>query len=137
MPPGWTLPALDTFDQVWFTSATLAVQACAACGTRQHPPEEVCHHCGGTAFDHDVLAPTGTVHSYTVAHYAAHPALADAVPYAIVLVALDDDPSIRVLGNLVDGDPRAVRIGDQVEAVWESRRDDDGEVLLPQWRPRT
>ena len=49
------------------------------------------------------LAPTGTVSSYTVVHYAANRALADAVPYTVVLVSLDEAPHIRVVGNL-DGD---------------------------------
>ncbi len=142
LPDDWALPALDARNTVWFTSGQLAVQRCAGCGTAQHPPEEVCHRCGSMSFDHVAVAPRGTVHSYTVAHYPVHPALAGSVPYTVVLVSLDEAPQVRVVGNLV-GD-RAVGaapagdeiiIGMPVEAFWEEREVDGQVVRLPQWRP--
>jgi len=111
------------------------VQRCHQCGTRQHPPEELCHHCGSLDLGHEGLAATGTVHSYTVAHYPVNRALADAVPYAVVLVSLDDAPELRVVGNVVDVDPVAISIGMRVVATWEERSIDDGTVIqLPLWR---
>ena len=131
LPEDWALPAITPFNEAWFTSGAIVVQRCASCATLQHPPEEVCAACGAMAFDHVELAPTGTVHSLTVVHYAANAALADAVPYTVVLVSLDDAPQLRVVGNL-DGD---VAIGLPVVATWERRVADDGtEILLPQWR---
>jgi uncharacterized OB-fold protein len=133
LPQDWALPQLTPFNEAWFTSGALAVQRCTECAALQHPPEEVCHACGSMSFDHVELAPRGTVHSYTVVHYPANPALADAVPYTVVLVALDDAPEVRVVGNLLgDGD---VRIGMPVVAVWEERVAEDGtRILLPQWQ---
>jgi uncharacterized OB-fold protein len=132
LPLDWGLPELTPTNRAWFTSGALAVQRCAKCATLQHPPEEICHACGAMDFDHEVLSPAGTVHSYTVVHYAAHPALADAVPYTVVLVSLDDAPHLRVVGN-VEGD--GVRIGTAVVPYWEERTADDGTVIrLPQWR---
>jgi uncharacterized OB-fold protein len=137
LPRDFALPAITPWNEAWFTSGTLAVQSCASCAALQHPPEEVCHACGATSFTTTVLAPRGVVHSYTVAHYAAHRSLADAVPYAVVLVALDDAPDVRVIGNLVGAEPSQARIGLPVEAVWEERVVDDGTVIrLPQWMPR-
>ncbi len=49
---------------------------------------------------HEGARAAGTVHSYTVVHYAANRALADAVPYTVVLVSLDDAPHLRVVGNI-------------------------------------
>lgn len=139
LPDDWTLPALDARTTAWFTSGELAVQECAGCGTRQHPPEEVCHHCGSMSFGHVALSPRGTVHSYTVAHYPVHPRLAGSVPYTVVLVSLDDAPEVRVVGNLSDGPAEAgagkVFIGMPVEAFWEEREVDGEVVRLPQWRP--
>ena len=132
LPDDWALPALTAFNRAWFTSGALAVQRCTSCATLQHPPEEVCAACGAMTFDHVELAPTGTVHSFTVVHYAANAALAAAVPYTVVLVSLDDAPHVRVVGNL-DGDD--VTIGMPVVATWDRRTAEDGsEVLLPQWR---
>ncbi len=131
LPQDWALPEITPFNTAWFTTGELAVQRCADCATLQHPPEEICHVCGAMTFGHHVVAPTGTVHSYTVCHYAASPALAGAVPYTVVLVALDDAPNVRVVGNL-DGDD--VRIGMPVVATWDERTSDDGTVIrLPQW----
>lgn len=131
LPADWGVPELDAKNGAWFTSGALAVQQCATCGVLQHPPEEVCHQCGGTSFGVNVLAPRGTVHSYTVVHYAANRALVDAVPYTVVLVSLDDAPHLRVVGNM-EGD---VEIGMPVVPYWEERTAEDGTVvLLPQWR---
>lgn len=131
LPPDWALPALTPFNEAWFTSGAIAVQRCVACSTLQHPPEEICHACGAMAFDAVTLSPRGTVHSYTVVHYAANKALADAVPYTVVLVSLDDEPDIRVIGNI---EGTEVRIGMPVVATWEERTAEDGTViLLPQW----
>lgn len=131
----WTLPEPNEWTREWFTSGTLAVQTCASCGARQHPPEEICHRCGAMEFTSTELAPTGTVYSYTIAHYPVNRALADAVPYAVVLVALDDDPDIRVVGNIVGVDVSDVAIGMAVSAYWEDH-DVDGEVVrLPLWEP--
>jgi uncharacterized protein len=133
LPEDWAVPLLTPFNQAWFTSGAIVVQRCASCATRQHPPEEVCHACGAMEFDHETLSPTGTVYSYTVVHYAANKALTDAVPYTVVLVSLDDDPRIRVVGNLAG---TGVQIGMPVVAEWEERTGDDGTtILLPQWRP--
>lgn len=130
----WVLPEVDDVNRAWFTSGELALQACAACATVQHPPEEVCRSCGAEAFTTRVVAPTGIVHSYTVAHHAVHPALAAHVPYAVVLVSLDELPAVRAVGNVLDVDPGEVRIGMAVHAVFPERGADDGEVLrLPQW----
>jgi len=135
LPDDWTLPAVDDRNREWFESGSLAVQTCASCGAHQHPPEEICHRCGSMDFTSIGLSPTGVVHSFTVVHYAVHRALAAALPYVVVIVALDDDPSIRVVGNLLDVDPATVEIGLPVHAVWEARSDEHGDVLLPQWRP--
>jgi uncharacterized OB-fold protein len=59
-------------------------------------------------------------------------------PYVVIAVALDEDPCVRLIGNLVTraGDPSnpigadTVRIGARVRAVFE--RIDDG-ITPPRW----
>lgn len=136
LPDDFALPRIDAFNGPWFTSGTLAVQQCAQCDVLQHPPEEICHACGSMTFGHRVLTPRGTIYSYTVVHHPTSNALAASVPYVVVLVSIDEEPAVRVLGNLVDAPLGAARIGLPVEAVWDERRTDDGTViLLPRWRP--
>jgi uncharacterized OB-fold protein len=137
LPESWALPVVDTFNHDWFTSGELAVQQCESCATLQHPPEEICHVCGGMTFSSTALENEGTVHSFTVVHHSVHTALDGSVPYVVVLVSLDAAPHLRVVGNLVDAAPDDVSIGMPVEAVWLERIADDGtKVLLPQWRRR-
>jgi uncharacterized OB-fold protein len=134
MPEGWAIPAIDSLNRDFFTSGKVMVQECTTCGAVQHPPEEVCHACQGTAFRSRQAAGTGTIHSYTVVHHPVHDALVNAVPYAIVVVALDDHPQVRVCGNVVNAAPGAVRIGQRVRATFDEIADPDGgAIFLPQW----
>jgi uncharacterized OB-fold protein len=133
LPHDWALPALNAFNEAWFTSGAIVIQRCTSCATLQHPPEEICHACGAMTFDTATMAPTGTVYSHTVVHYAANGALAESVPYTVVLVSLDDAPHIRIVGNIEGTD---VTIGMPVVATWEERTAEDGTtILLPQWTP--
>lgn len=138
LPPDWTLPRVSGLNRAWFTTGELAVQECPACGTRQHPPEEICHACAGLTLTTTALPPEGTVHSFTVVDHAVDGTLNRSVPYIVVLVSLDAAPELRVVGNLLDVPVDDVTIGLPVHAVWQERTDPDtGEVLrLPQWRPR-
>jgi len=137
LPEDWAVPEITELNQAWFSSETVTVQACAACETLQHPPEEICHRCGSMELGSRTLSPTGTVHSYTVVHYAVNRALADSVPYAVVLVSLDDAPELRVIGNMPGVPISDLEIGMPVEAIWEPRTvDDTTTVHLPQWQPR-
>jgi uncharacterized OB-fold protein len=132
---GWTVPVVNATNRSWFTSGALTLQQCDDCGVVQHPPEEVCHACGGMVFSSKVVRPSGTVHSYTVVHHSVHPALDGFVPYTVVLVALDDEPGVRVVGNLLDVPVDEVAIGMPVVATWEELAGEDGTVvLLPQWQ---
>lgn len=135
LPDDWTLPRLNAFNREWFTSAALRVQTCSVCGARQHPPEEICHTCGSMELTTTELTARGVIHSYTVAHYAVNPALAHSVPYAVVLVALDDDPDIRIIGNVLDLEPGSIHIGMKVTGTWQELTDGDGTVQLLQWVP--
>ncbi len=135
LPRDWALPVVNHTNEAWFTSGALALQECETCGVLQHPPEEICHACGAMSFGTRVVAPTGTVHSYTVVHHSVNPRLDGSVPYAVVLVALDDAPDLRVVGNLLDVPVEEVAIGMAVVATWEPLTGEDGAtVLLPQWQ---
>jgi hypothetical protein len=135
-PPDWAVPALTDTNRAWFTSGELSLQQCATCAAVQHPPEEICHACGSMQFATHTVAPYGTVYSYTVVRHAVHPALEASIPYAVVLVQLDELPDVRVVGNVLDLPVDEIAIGLPVEATWELRTADEDEVLLPQWRKR-
>ncbi len=64
-------------------------------------------------------------------HQVYHPGFAAEVPYAVVVVELEEGG--RMLTNLVDCALERLRIGLPVEVVFEQPLPD---VTLPQFRPR-
>jgi uncharacterized OB-fold protein len=77
----------------------------------------------------------GQVFSWTEVHQVFLPAFADQVPYLTGLVALEEDPSIRLATRFVDCD--AVEIGQPVEVTFRRMRFSTvaGEVQAPLFRP--
>ena len=70
-----------------------------------------------------------------VVHHAAHPALAAVVPYAVVVVSIDDAPGANVVGNVLGRAPEDVAIGQRARVCFEEVADPKtGETLrIPQW----
>lgn len=91
----------------------LVLQKCGNCGLIRHYPRVLCAQCWSFDVEHVDAAGHGTVYSWTVAHHAFAPNVADQVPY--VLATVDLPEGVRVLGRLdpsltpVEG--LAVRIG--------------------------
>ena len=81
-----------------------------------------------------------TVWSYVVPHPPLLPAFEPVAPYNVCVVALDEDPLIRLVGNLVEHlgapinsvDPATIEIGQPVRVVFEQVADD---VALPRFVP--
>jgi hypothetical protein len=131
----WLLPALDARNRAWFTSGRLVLQACTGCGAVQFPPEDACRACGGFELGSRASAGTGRVESVAVVHHPVHPALRPHVPYAVVLVSLDDAPGVNLLGNVLNRPAGEIAIGERVRVAFEEVRDPEtGETLrIPQW----
>ena len=131
----WLLPALDDHNRAWFTSGVLQVQACTDCGSFQHPPEDVCTACQSSHLELRESSGLGRIESVVVVHHPVHPALADVVPYALVVVSIDDAPGVDVVGNVRGRAPKDVAIGQRTRVTFEEVADPDtGEQLrIPQW----
>jgi uncharacterized OB-fold protein len=131
----WVLPLLDDRNRPFFTSGALVLQACASCGHVQHPPEDVCSACGGTAFTTRTSRGEGRIESVIVVHHPVHPRLEAAVPYAVVLVSVDDAAGVNVVGNVLNRPPGEIAIGQRVRVAFEEIADPEtGERLrIPQW----
>jgi len=135
------LPDLDdeTSAPFWVGTARgeLLVQACGACGVWRMPPRPMCPQCQSIAVTWIPTSGRGTIWSFIVAHPPLLPAYAELAPYNAIIVALDEDPTIRFVGNLVaseDGpineiDPATIVIGEAVRVVFQPVED----VALPRW----
>lgn len=133
MPEDWPIPELDRFNRDFFTAGKLVVQQCVPCGLVQHPPDAACNTCKAMEFRSLETNGEGTIYSYIVVHNPPAPALAEAVPYAVALVTLDEHPHVRILGNVLNCEPGEVAIGQRVRAVFEEIIDEDETLLMPQW----
>ena len=110
------------------------VQHCTACGTFQHGPEWICHHCHAFDPPFEAVAPRARIYSWERAWHPVHACLNGHGPYVVVVVELRDAPGVRMLGNLL-GDPMAeVPIGAEVEGVFEHHADAKPPFTLLQWR---
>lgn len=117
----------------------LRVQACGACGRRRFPPRHRCQACLSPDVRWGAVSGRGTIWSWVVAHPPLLPAYAEQAPYNVVVVALEEDPSLRLVGNVVEApedrldavDPATLAIGQPVEVVFAPAGDG---VVLPRWR---
>lgn len=76
----------------------LVLQRCTSCGHVRHYPTLLCPACHSVGVEALQASGRGTVHSWTVAHHAFDPAFADALPYTLVTVDIEEGP--RVLARL-------------------------------------
>jgi len=125
----WTQPFWDAAR-----ADRLSVPRCTTCGTFRLPPSAYCFNCQQRGIDYVELPGTGTIYSFTVVRHPLHPDLAGACPYVSAVVELDgtQGAGARMLVNVIDCDPDAVRIGDRVEIVFEHIND---EMSTPRFRP--
>jgi uncharacterized protein len=113
-------------------SHRLVLQRCDRCEKVQYPPDVVCVHCQSRQLTPTEMSGRGTLYSFAIVDRVFHIGFADAVPYVIGLIELDDQPALRMLTNIVDVDAGDVHVGMPVEVAFEDR----GDVTLPQFRPR-
>jgi uncharacterized OB-fold protein len=81
----------------------LRLQRCERCGKVRHYPQLLCPDCYSDRVEWIAASGLGTVHSWTVAHHAFHPAFRGELPYTLAVVDLPEGP--RALGRL-EGAPR-------------------------------
>ncbi|HYV66874.1 MAG TPA: Zn-ribbon domain-containing OB-fold protein [Myxococcales bacterium] len=110
----------------------LVVQRCRGCGDFRFPARDLCSRCLSREVDWVPVSGRGVIFSYAVMHQVYHPGFADQVPYAVVVVQLEE--GARMLSNLLDCPVQDVRVDMPVEVVFEELTP---EVTLPKFRPRS
>jgi uncharacterized protein len=114
------------------SASRLMVQKCSECGTNRFPAQELCSNCLSSAASWVPVSGRGEVYSFNVMHQVYHPGFASEVPYAVVVVKLEEGP--KVVSNLVGVKPSAIKCGMPVEVVFDKLSD---QITLPRFRPRT
>ena len=106
----------------------LRVQRCRACAALRWPPRAICNRCHAFDAEWIALSGRGRVASWVRNHQAFSPAWRGELPYDVVLVALEEQDDLRLVGRLEGASPepdlpvraRYVRIDDAVTLLhWE------------------
>jgi len=113
----------------WCRRGDLRFQRCSRCDMWRHVPREMCAGCGSNEWKWERSQGKGTVFTWTVAERPMHAAFADDVPYAPVVVELDE--GVRIVTEIVDCPPSELEIGMRVEVAFAKVSD---EVTLPKFK---
>ncbi len=128
------LPRLTPEVEFFWTSGkdgVLRFRRCLHCQALQHPPGPVCRTCGSDRLEITTVAGTGVVVGFTVNEHLWNPDLPP--PYVVAVVAIDEDPRVRLTTNLIDADLGRLAVGCRVEVRFEQVED----VWLPVFTPRS
>lgn len=109
--PPQPLPDPDT-EGFWRATAAGRIELCRCirCGLWHQPPLERCRACAGeTRFA--PIKGTGRLRSFIVVRHGAVPGYVEAVPYVVALVDLDEQPDLRLVGQLLDVRPDDMECG--------------------------
>jgi uncharacterized OB-fold protein len=139
----YPLPEVDSDSAPFWEAALrgeLRVQACARCGRLRFPPRPMCPWCQSLEDEWRLMSGRGTVWSFVVPHPPLLPAFMPVAPYNVVVVSLEEDSTLRMVGNLVSSptgpineiDPATIEIGQPVTVVFQQVSDD---ITLPRWMP--
>jgi uncharacterized OB-fold protein len=113
-------PLVDAYTHPWWQACTehrLTAQHCRQCHHAQIPPAPICSECNSSDLELVTLNGRGILYSYTAVHQT--------LPFIIAVVELDVGGtacknSVRLMTNIVDAEPAALRIDDPVLLVWET-----------------
>lgn len=106
-------------------TGVLRIQRCRRCGVPQHHARVICRWCWSAELDWVEAEGRGQVWTWTVVHRAGHPAWDDEVPYAVLIVELDEGPR---LVSTYDGDLGRLTVGLTVRLG--ARPQGDGHVVV-------
>ena len=141
MITGAPLPAISE-DSAGFWEGTAAgelrIQRCSNCKRLRFPPRPMCPYCNSLDYAWDAMSGKGHIWSFVVPHPPLLPAFMEVAPYNVVVVELDEDATIRLVGHLLaspegqinEVDPGTIRIGEPVRVVFQDAGED---VFLPRW----
>lgn len=109
----------------------LALQHCRSCGSHNYPPYPVCMNCMSTELKFEPVRGKGTIYTYTIMYHTGDKRFSPAVPYACIVVEMDEAKGCLLAGNLLDSPYTEARVGRRVEVIFEKLNE---EISLPQFR---
>jgi acetyl-CoA acetyltransferase/uncharacterized OB-fold protein len=115
------LPYLTPENEFFWRSGSdgrLRFQRCDACEQLRFPIAPVCPYCHSFETSIATVSGTATVVGATVNHQQWIPGMSP--PYSVAIVAIDEDPRIRLTTNVIGCDPSDVRLGMRTRVTFEA-----------------
>ena len=144
MRPDFPLPDVtwEPTAEYWAGAARgeLRLPRCTSCERFRWYPEDVCRHCGEQApVAWTTASGRGVLFSWVVVTHAFLKPFASKVPFVSALVAIDEDPEVRLPTQIVDCDPDALSFDMPVMVTFRplSFEGVDGTVMAPLFAPAT
>ena len=117
-------PVPEDVDRGFFEAANedrLVIQNCTACNRLQHPPQAACGQCGsGDNLEWKPMSGRGTIYSYAVVYDTPVASLQADQPYNCAIIALEEDPGIKMLSHLPGVPVDEVPMDAPVRAIFEA-----------------
>ncbi len=111
----------------------LVIQNCTACNRLQHPPQAACPACGSANnLEWKPVSGRGTIYSYAVVYDSPIASLQADQPYNCAVIALDEDPGIKMLSHLPGTPVDEVPMDAPVQVVFEPTQATGQKV--PEWQ---
>ncbi len=142
-PPDPDFPLPDTdwelTREFWAAAAReeLVIPRCGGCGRWNWYPSEQCPGCGDTDLPWTAVSGRGTLFSWAVVRRAFVEPFAEKVPYVTGLVALNEDPAVRLVARIVECPPDRLRVDMPLRVVFRplSFPEVSREVVAPMFTP--
>ena len=126
------LPRVNDENRFFWTSGEdgrLRFLRCDECGFFVHPPSPICPECLCKRLTPTAVSGRATVATFTVNHQPWIPGYDP--PYVVAIIEIEEQPSVRLMTNIVGCAPDDVRVGMPVQVAFEHHDD----VWLPLFEP--
>jgi uncharacterized OB-fold protein len=131
-PPFRILPRLSEETEFFWTAGSrghLEFLRCGDCGYFVHPPYPRCPRCLSKSLAPAAVSGRARVAGYTINYHPWIPGFDP--PYVFAVVEMPEQEGLRMFTNIVNCRPEDVRVGMEVEVVFEH----NGDVWLPLFQP--
>jgi uncharacterized OB-fold protein len=114
------------------------IPRCSGCQRYVWYPKPACPGCGSQGIAWEQVSGRGTLFSWAVVERALFEAFEDKAPYVTGLVALEEDPAVRLVTTVVDCPAEALRMDMPVCVVFRPLEFSGvvGSVKAPFFAPR-
>ncbi len=127
------IPEVQPWSEAFWKASKkheLLIQKCSSCQSLIFYPRKSCPNCWSSELGWQKACGRGKVYTFTVVRDMVEAKFIADLPYVLAMVELDE--SIRMMTRIVECDPQTVRIGMEVEVVFEDITDHHA---LPLFRP--